>query len=285
MKRKGLNLVFAFLISSCIHALAIGFVVYTIFGNDDNTNISKDKGERLAFGISFAQISDINTDSEAAAKSQEISNTTEDLRHPVEEVYEEVVFEDKLEEIIEQKVDEEQFKQDIKPKPKEKIKKPEKKKPVKPEKIVEKKHICENCAKPEKTADETTEKSFAKSSAGSNMQADNDVNAIGGSKSSGSAINEQVGGSNLSGEIYAALKKHMTYPKRALERKIEGRVVLEFRQIDEKKFEYIKVTESSGYRILDMHAIKIVNSAARSLPKESHNLVITVPISFDINNF
>mgnify|MGYP000933387849 FL=1 len=84
MKRKGLNLVFAFLISSCIHALAIGFVVYAIFGNDDNTNISKDKGERLAFGISFAQISDINTDSEAAAKSQEISNTTEDLRPPVE---------------------------------------------------------------------------------------------------------------------------------------------------------------------------------------------------------
>jgi len=62
VKRKGLNLVFAFLISSCIHALAIGFVVYTIFGNDDNTNISKDKGERLAFGISFAQISGIKCD-------------------------------------------------------------------------------------------------------------------------------------------------------------------------------------------------------------------------------
>lgn len=289
MKRKRLNLVFAFLISFCLHAAAVGFVVYGNF-KDSETNISKNDIQKAAFGLNFAQIADINTDHQAASKSEEISHTAEEMKPPVEEVDNEVV-EDVPQDVVAENIDndspvQEPTPQPQPPKPKKKIKKIKQNKQPKPEKIIEKKHVCEHCVNREKKLDEPTDtKAYVESMVGSNTQANNDVNSIGGSKSSGSSDSRQDGGSNLNGEIYAAIKKHTTYPKRALERKIEGRTVVEFKQLNEDEFEYINVIESSGFKMLDLHAIKIVKSARKSLPKASYNLSIKVPITFDINNF
>lgn len=287
MTKNRLNLFFSLLASFCIHATAIGFVVYSNF-NDEDTNISQNKDEKVAFGIEFTQIADKNTNQEAASKTSEISNFSEELVPPVQEIIEHTEVEmpempDKIEPIAKE-FDKEQFAKPEKPKPKKKkvVKKPKKIVHESIKKEVKQEHVCEHCIKHEKIIEDITKKALEAANAGSNMQASNDANIIGGNKSSGSATAVQDGGSNLIGEIYAALKKHMTYPKKALVRQIEGRVVVEFKLLDNGSFEYINVVQSSGSKILDNHAVHIVNLAKKSLPKDAVGLSIKVPIVFDI---
>ncbi|MCI6988916.1 MAG: energy transducer TonB [Campylobacter sp.] len=103
----------------------------------------------------------------------------------------------------------------------------------------------------------------------------------GGKSVSGDKISQNTG-SNLLGEIYAALKKHTTYPKKALEREYEGRVLVSFRQINGSEFEYIKIIKPCKWDILNSHALSIVKHSAKSMPKNAYNKDITVPITFSL---
>ncbi len=141
---------------------------------------------------------------------------------------------------------------------------------------------CKECmhAKEESEEIPTPESEMA-----GNIQAQNDFTSEGGARSSGEASLEIVeGGANLSGLVLSAIKRHTTYPPRALELGLEGRVYVKFRLLNADEFEYIEIAKSSGYIILDKHVKQILKSAKKSLPKEAIGVHISVPIVFNIDH-
>ncbi|QKF93120.1 energy transducer TonB [Campylobacter sp. CCUG 57310] len=256
--KRNINLFVAFVISAILHiALILLFIFKSI---SHNTNIAKEKSSEEAFGISFAQISDANQNSDALAKeTPKVEQQTQEVQDQKEiEVREEI----------------KEIKKEIKEIKKEKkIKKPK----PKPQKPTEQPKISKE--KPQ----EIEEKREPAAKSQPNIAANNNINTAGGTTQSGVSTPDRQGGSNLDGEIYKALKKHMSYPKKAIEQEIQGRVIVEFKQIDNENFEYIRIVQSSGHKVLDNHAIKIVNNARYSLPVESYNINIKTPIVFDLN--
>ncbi|PSM51765.1 energy transduction protein TonB [Campylobacter blaseri] len=247
--KKDLNFIVAFFISALLHTCVVALIFFKSLGQD--TSISISENEAQAFGLSFAQIAQTEEYQEAMAKKEEI--VEEQPEEAVEEITEEQPEEEKLEEEKPEEIVEKKPEEVVTVEPK-KIEKPKSKsKPAK--KIVKKQ----------------------------NIEASNSANVVGGTTASGSNTPVQDSGSNLNGEIYLALKRHMSYPKRAIEQEIGGRVIVEFKQIDKSTFEYIKIAKSSGHKVLDNHAIKIVNDAKYSLPVRSYGRSITIPIIFDLN--
>ncbi|PIQ94684.1 MAG: hypothetical protein COV68_03275 [Nitrospirae bacterium CG11_big_fil_rev_8_21_14_0_20_41_14] len=82
--------------------------------------------------------------------------------------------------------------------------------------------------------------------------------------------------------IRAAIEKVKTYPSLARKKRIEGTVITGF-TINSKGYpQDIKVEKSSGYKILDSAAIKIVMKAA---PFPKVNSEILVPITFKLTDY
>jgi TonB family protein len=245
------NFLVSFIASLAIHLAIGGYIIYDF---KDNLSIAKNLQTDISLDISFLQISDQNTQEEAvsmeskssAVCQNEPSFVTKDELQPIDDIAKKHSIE----------------------KSKNKIEKKE----------IKKKKI---------TTVKTETKKNSQNNDGftSNIDAHNDFSNTGGNQSSSENNKKNAeNGTNLIGLIYAALKKNTTYPKNAMEREIEGRVIVQFRLKDLSHFEFIKIVKSSDSLILDRHAIKIVESARRYFPPTSVGVTVIAPIVFNLND-
>jgi TonB family protein len=245
------NFLASFIASLVLHLAIGGYIIYDF---KDNLSIAKNLQTDTSLDISFLQISDQNTQEEAASTKSKSSAICQNEPSFVEE-------------------DEQQLVDDVTKKHSiEKSKNQIEKKEIKKRKIATKKI-------------ETKKTSQNNNGFASNIDAHNDFSNTGGNRSSGENNDKNAkSGTNLIGLIYAALKKNTTYPKNAREREIEGKVVVQFRLKDLSHFDFIKIVKSSDSLILDRHAIKIVKSSKRYFPPKSVGVTVIAPIVFNLNN-
>lgn len=290
---NGKNLTVAFMLSFAIHATAVGYVVYDI--NNEEAKLSKDEQSINAFSIAFTQIADKNNKPQAASLildniSSEISQENAALSSPKEQ---EASNEPEIKQTdltppelpkIQKEIREDEFKNENLPV----VKKESKRKTVK--KKAPKKPKCNDCKMTDKTdknpvsSDKINNPQAQPSIQSATIKGENETNIDGGNRSSGEISTKNQGAqSNLQGLIYAALKKHTTYPKEAISKRLQGKVVVKFKLLEKDSFEYIKVIESSGLALLDRHAVLIVKKSYKSIPKEAVGIDITAPIVFDTN--
>ena len=82
------------------------------------------------------------------------------------------------------------------------------------------------------------------------------------------------------GEIRGQLLQNFKYPKMAQKLKMQGEVKVSFSLSSEGKVDNIKVSESSGFDILDEDAMALIEKTASTFPKPSKSVRITVPLSY-----
>lgn len=99
---------------------------------------------------------------------------------------------------------------------------------------------------------------------------------------SNSASNIQASAKNLLGEIYAAILKYKTYPKRAIDSKLEGKIVLEFKLKDRCEFDFLRLIKSSGSDYLDRHSIQIIKKSCVDFPDDAIGVYVKAPIVFNL---
>lgn len=260
MSKNKKRLFLAIFISVCMHASAITtYAIYSKKTDDSFSNRSNGK----SFSILLTQISIQNTNQELNANSSE-SNHQISHKNSIEA----------LDEIEKAKIIEEE--KDVKTSeiPDKNSDKNSLKKIIKPKKHHNKK--CQNCKKSGKNNHSSTQTSAIKKA--------NDFDKAGGNLSNGSSknLNKNNGGNSISGLIYQAILKHKTYPKKAQIMKLSGSVKVTFKLNDENKFEILKVTKSSGFEMLDKHALKIIQNAKNDFPQTVTNHQITVSINFNL---
>ena len=306
-------------ISTCLHASAFATYQYATKNKNADISFSDSFDTGSAFSLAFAQISSSDTNMDFSASdgiiSDEISNiesmeSPEVLEALEEEVVEEIepieaIEEDEVVEIaepieaieeyevveivevtevieaieeiadepviIEEKPKKEKPKKEIKEKPKE----VKKQKPKETKKEVKKHENNHN----------KNQKSSKKSTASSKttlVKGSNDTSVAGGNRASGTG--KGGGGTNINGLIYKAILKHKTYPRKARAMGVQGRVIVSFKLKDRNNFENLSVTKSSGAKVLDDHALAIINKAKVDFPIEAVGTQITVPINFNLKD-
>lgn len=110
---------------------------------------------------------------------------------------------------------------------------------------------------------------------------ENTASQVGGNVASGTQAGANTG-SSLHGLIYQAILKHKTYPRQAQMMRAQGRVVVTFRLRTRQHFDILQVSGSSGFTILDNHAMQIIRNARPDFPAEAIGQRITVPINFNL---
>ncbi|MFK5915823.1 MAG: TonB family protein [Woeseiaceae bacterium] len=81
--------------------------------------------------------------------------------------------------------------------------------------------------------------------------------------------------------IYKELNRHFNYPRLAIKRSWEGKVLLSLRVTPSGKIKNIQLNTSSGYDVLDQAAIKSL-SKVEFLPEMSSWLVFDIDLNFPI---
>ncbi|WP_169776728.1 energy transducer TonB [Campylobacter mucosalis] len=115
--------------------------------------------------------------------------------------------------------------------------------------------------------------------------AKNEAVAIGGTTQiSNNNNDEKAAARNLIGEVYAAILKHKTYPKRAIATKTSGRTQVEFKAISKNEFEYINILKSSGYEYMDNHCKHILHHALKDFPDEAIGKNFKLAINFNLKD-
>jgi protein TonB len=79
------------------------------------------------------------------------------------------------------------------------------------------------------------------------------------------------------------IMSHLSYPAIARKKGWSGRVKLSFRIIEDGTVEAITVVASSGFPILDRHAVATVNKVA-PFPRPPERADITIPITYALRN-
>ena len=86
--------------------------------------------------------------------------------------------------------------------------------------------------------------------------------------------------------IRAILKSNQRYPRRAIDRRIQGTVFLAFTVNKNGELEAHKIIETSGYRILDNAAVAMLLKSVPFPPFKDkikgHRLHMTLPVNFNI---
>lgn len=95
----------------------------------------------------------------------------------------------------------------------------------------------------------------------------------------GSSVNKEMLVDDYINYVYEILKKNIYYPNLALRRGLEGTVYIEFLVTTKGEIKNIKISKSSGYKVLDEAGIKIAErcSPLKAPPKE---IKLTAPIVF-----
>jgi hypothetical protein len=265
---------FSFFISASVH-----FVAFMLFYTQiDKSILFAERSESAkSFAIQLSQISTNNSSEEMQATQNQSDKI---LEAPV---IEEVAPQPKVEEPKQEKP-KEQIKEEIKkitpkqkplPRPVIKPKPLPKEEPIKP--------VAETITKAD-TLPTPANLATPASVPTSQSVANNESVKQGGAPQSGeSNSQERARVKSLLGEIYAQILKHKTYPKRAVNSGMEGRVMVRFLLKDECEFEALDVVRSSGHSFLDAHALKIIKSACKDFPREAIGMDIKFAVVFDIN--
>ena len=82
--------------------------------------------------------------------------------------------------------------------------------------------------------------------------------------------------------ISGIIKQNMNYPMLARRLGMEGKVVISFLLTKDGYIRYIKVEESSGYKILDDNAINTVKKIEKLIPKPPVDVKIRLPIIYKL---
>ena len=84
------------------------------------------------------------------------------------------------------------------------------------------------------------------------------------------------------------LKKNIRYPKKCYKAGIEGRSYINFVVTKEGKIKDVRVTKSSGHKLLDKEAIRVVKKMPRWKPGklrgEAVNVRYTLPVTFKLSS-
>lgn len=261
-------------------ALHFGCAYYFFAFAKDELALSKQDSDTRSISINLNQISTKNIANDMQAM-QEI-NTQESK--PVETIQEVEYKEEKIEEpepIIEEKKEEIVEKIIEKPAPKKVKKIPKKQKKEKKQKDIP------VIKKTEEIKDEpaTEEKSLPSQPANTQIS-QNEAVSDGGSKSLSNDENSNSDGARqtILGQIYSAILKHKTYPKRAINTGLEGRVYVEFLLKDKCEFEILRISQSSGHQYLDRHSLHIVKRSCKDFPDSAVGMDIIVPILFNLHH-
>ncbi len=97
-------------------------------------------------------------------------------------------------------------------------------------------------------------------------------------------------GSEASGKVEEAqfsiisklVREHLEYPYLARRMNWEGEVLLFFKLNPAGEVEEIKVLKSSGFEVLDKHAVNAVKRASKHFPRPKHMVLIKLPIQFKL---
>ena len=93
---------------------------------------------------------------------------------------------------------------------------------------------------------------------------------------------------NYKSIISAILKKHKKYPSRALKRKQEGTVTIEFTIQKDGELLGYKIKNSSGYKLLDTAVEKMLKRAAPLPPfptdMQQNSITLILPVDFYIRS-
>lgn len=73
-----------------------------------------------------------------------------------------------------------------------------------------------------------------------------------------------------------------TYPRQALQMNLEGSALVEFTWLGGAKLGSVKIAKSSGHRILDDNAIRVIKRASKNFPSYSNDVSVTIPIKYGI---
>jgi len=82
------------------------------------------------------------------------------------------------------------------------------------------------------------------------------------------------------GEIRSLLLQNLKYPANARRLKMQGEVRVAFTLNADGSVENIKVTESSGFDILDEDAMKLIEKTASRFPKPTKSVRINAPLGY-----
>ena len=99
--------------------------------------------------------------------------------------------------------------------------------------------------------------------------------------------NNQLSEATINKAIKEELKKYFYYPKAAIRRDWQGKLLVSFNVLEDGSIENISVTESSGYKILDDAAVNAVGKI--KLTVESSQLTFgsetkrSLPIAYKLN--
>ncbi|MCD8214007.1 MAG: TonB family protein [Campylobacter sp.] len=263
--------VIAFLISVAVHSVIVYFV-FTTLTND--IFFAQKQETKEAMAINLNQIS-LNNNSNSDMQASEMQSIEANAAEQTQEIKKEEPKEEPKEEVKEPE-----------PKP---IEKPKKVVPIekpKPKKPKETKEVKAQETLTQETIKEPTSETPTPASAPSSQNlADNEAVSQGGSKQSGvsSSLN-QANARTILGEIQDAIFKHKTYPKRAIDGKMQGKIGVRFLLKSNCEFEILELTKSSGFDFLDNHALKIVKKACGDFPSEAVGMDIKVPIAFNLKH-
>ncbi len=83
------------------------------------------------------------------------------------------------------------------------------------------------------------------------------------------------------GEIVSLLKDNLYYPRRARRQGIEGVVRVQFTLSKEAEISNIEIVESK-HEILSHAAIETIENLEEKLPKPDEELILTIPINYDL---
>lgn len=246
----------------------------------DELALSKKDSDTRSISINLNQIStknianDMQAMQEINTQQSQLSEMKQDIEYKEEAMREpDPIVEDKKEEIIEKIIE--------KPAPKKVKKIPKKQKKEKKQKDIP------VIKKTEEIKDEpaTEEKSLPSQPANTQIS-QNEAVSDGGSKSLSNDENSNSDGARqtILGQIYAAILKHKTYPKRAINTGLEGRVYVEFLLKDRCEFEILRISKSSGHQYLDRHSLHIVKRSCKDFPDSAVGMDIIVPILFNLHH-
>ncbi|MBR8463157.1 energy transducer TonB [Campylobacter sp. faydin G-24] len=263
---KRYNNAISFSLSLALHSVFFGFGLYAT----KNNILMADRHETTkVMSIKLSQISNNNSQDELQASQKQAEQSI--LAQAVQEVkppnYEpEPIIED-IKEIKEITKTQDKIVKDVVKKPI--LKKP---KPKKQLEIVKKK--CKDHNEPSRKASTPASQSVA------NNETVND----GGSKQSGVLdANKQATAKTILGEVQAAILKHKTYPKRAKDGDMKGKIFARFKLKGYCEFEILKITKGSGYAFLDKHTLNIITNACKDFPLEAIGMDIMLPINFNLH--
>lgn len=258
----------SFSISLALHLGAI-YLAYALADTQDETLLAeKDEAPKM-LTISLNQISPTINNQNSMQATQELA--TQPVVTPEPEPVPELILEP---------VKEESRPEPIKPE-KPKIEKPKPKKVAqerpKPKPVQEKpKEPQEQPKKPQPAPTPVALPS-------SQSVANNEAVSQGGAPQSGkSKSDERAQARTILGEIHAAILKHKTYPKRAINSKMEGRVQVGFLLTGQCEFEKLEVLKSSEHGFLDKHALSIVKKACKDFPQKAVGMNLKVIIFFNL---